>query len=153
MDQLEAYKANLEKLKTKKAQVDVRLQNCVKQAGELKKRLAVMGYENLDAAKADYQRRTADLSEKSKLVESLIKQIDAVEASVPSKDDILEQLRKSVQVIPQEDVKFQPAEAALSKPSGEVTQEEDAEAEKAGESSEDLMFGDDLFAGMNSLGL
>lgn len=96
MDSLALYKKDLELLKSKKAQVEVKLQSCKTEAVEIKKRLESLGYSSLDEAREDYARRAGELSEKHAQVKSLIKQIDAAEVAIPSKEKILEDLKASI---------------------------------------------------------
>lgn len=98
-DTLTSYKRDLDSLKTKKAQVDVKIQNCRDEAGKLKQELANMGYASLDEAKEDYARRAADLKDKHAQVKTLIAQINSVESEIPSKDEILEELKESIKVL------------------------------------------------------
>lgn len=96
MDALNKYKSDLELLKTKKAQVQVKIEQAQKSAAELKQQLKDLGYESLQAAKDDYTRRMGDIEEKDRQVVDLLHQIETAEAAIPTKEEILSTMRASL---------------------------------------------------------
>ena len=96
MDALNKYKSDLELLKTKKAQVQVKIEQAQKSAAELKQQLKDLGYESLQAAKDDYVRRMGDIEEKDRQVVDLLHQIETAEAAIPTKEEILSTMRASL---------------------------------------------------------
>jgi prefoldin subunit 5 len=97
MADLQQYQKDLDALKTTRTQVEVKLSNAVERAGVLKEELKKRGYENLDAAKADYQSRIQGVDAKHKHVLALMTQIKQVEGRVPTRDEILEGLKTTAQ--------------------------------------------------------
>lgn len=148
MDELTAYKNEISSLKNKMAQVEVKIQGCKEDAAALKKTLTEMGYKDLNEAKADYAKRTADLKGKREQIANIMKQITEVEKSLKTKDEILAELRNSVSNVATTDFVSVPEDIVQEQTIvGEVSEDSVVSSESplldvSEESGGDDMFGD-----------
>lgn len=113
MSDLNQFRKDLETLKTRRTEVNVRLGAAVNKAKEYKDQLALLGYADLNAAKEDYAKRVSDADAKHQRVLSYIRQIEEAESQIPSKDAVLKRLRSSV-VAPVEDSSECAVESSVS---------------------------------------
>ena len=98
MTNLTEFKNDLETLKAQRARVQVKLEEAVNRAKSLKDTLKTYGYDNLTDAKAAYAQILKDVESKHLLVKEYINKIKTAEAEIPTRDMILDQLRKELQL-------------------------------------------------------
>ena len=126
MEELTQFKTDLEQLKTQRSHVQIKMEESVKRAKELKETLSKMGYNNLQEAKDAYSHLLADAEHKHAEVKGYINQIKHTEATIPSKDEILQKLKDEVQVLPAQEPIPVPTEALKASDLG--LSKEDVEA-------------------------
>lgn len=96
MEELSKFRADLETLQSQRSMVQVKMEEAVAQAKQLKEQLAKSGYASLAEAEAAYQRLLGDAETKHAHVKQLIEQIKTVESSIPTRDEILASLREGL---------------------------------------------------------
>lgn len=94
MENLNQFKSDLDELRTKRSHIQVKLEESMSRAADIKESLKKQGFASLAEAKEEYKRRVSDAGTKHKRVLQLINQIKETEASIPTKEDILAKLRE-----------------------------------------------------------
>lgn len=103
MQELNQFKTDLDTLRTQRSHIQIKLEESMARAKTLKETLAGYGYQSLAEAKEAYKQLLADADSKHEKVKQLISQIKSTESSIPTKEEILSDLRdaaaiKNVQV-------------------------------------------------------
>lgn len=118
MEELTSFKTDLEQLKTQRSHIQIKMEESVNKAKQLKETLSKMGYANLQEAKDAYSHLLADAEHKHAEVKGYIDQIKHTEATIPSKDEILQKLKEEAQVLPPQETPTEP-QVPVSEPKKE----------------------------------
>ena len=97
MEELNKFKEELDALRLKQTQLQVRLDDAVTKAAQLKEKLFNLGYHSLNEAKEAYAALVKQVENQQEQVAQLTSQISKVESSLPTKDEILKKLREDTQ--------------------------------------------------------
>lgn len=140
-DQLAQFKQDLDDLKQKRSHILIKLEESVTRAKSLKETLAKMGYSSLTEAKEAYASMSSAAEEKHEKVKQLINDIKEVESRVPSKDELLKQVRESIlaskKEAPQSEVNQETKDPPEEEVEEVVDSKEEIVASEATQESED----------------
>lgn len=89
---IESFKHDLDLLKNQRSVIQAKLDDANKRVAELTETLKGMGFNSVDDAKQAYARQLAEAEGQHALVKQLIQEINNVDVSLPSREDVMARL-------------------------------------------------------------
>jgi hypothetical protein len=90
---IDAYKRDLEQLKSQRSVVQAKLDEAVRHAAELMQTLKSFGYNTVEEAEQAYVRQLAEAEQQHKQVQKLIMEINSLDQKLPTREEVAARLQ------------------------------------------------------------